>query len=192
MILTRSARLFAENGYAGASIMMIARACGVSKALLYHYYRDKEAVLFDIIESHLTYLIEVVEGAARGYPLGRLRLDAMCGALLEAYRDADAQHQVQISNLKLLPAKKQAVLKALERRLVQLFAETLAPTVPELARDRATLKVLTMSLFAMLNWHYLWFREDGKLTRGEYARLAAELIVAGARSVSKKQLSQVT
>ena len=43
-----AAQLFAEKGYASASIAEIAAACGVSKALLYHYYRDKEDLLFDV------------------------------------------------------------------------------------------------------------------------------------------------
>jgi hypothetical protein len=37
-----------------------------------------------------------------------------------------------------------------------------------------------MSLFGMLNWSYLWFRDGRGLTRDAYARLATELILAGA------------
>jgi len=46
VILHRSAQLFAESGYVGTSMNAIADACRVSKALLYHYYPDKEAILF--------------------------------------------------------------------------------------------------------------------------------------------------
>jgi hypothetical protein len=31
----------------------------------------------------------------------------------------------------------------------------------------------------MLNWHYLWHREDGPLTRADYARMAAALVADG-------------
>ncbi len=48
-----AARLFADKGYASASIADIAAACGVSKALLYHYYRDKEHLLYDIAASYV-------------------------------------------------------------------------------------------------------------------------------------------
>ena len=63
-ILSRSAALFAAHGYTGTSITMIAEACGVSKALMYHYYRSKDAVLFDLLEDHLQNLVTVVEAAA--------------------------------------------------------------------------------------------------------------------------------
>ena len=73
VILHQSAQLFARHGYTGTSISMIAEACGVSKALLYHYYPDKEAVLFDILHAHLAALVArveaVVAATAPGEPL---------------------------------------------------------------------------------------------------------------------------
>jgi AcrR family transcriptional regulator len=180
-ILQKAAELFARHGYPGTSISMIADACGASKALLYHYYPDKEAVLFDIISTHLDELVEVVELASAGAQPGERRLESVVTALLEAYRDADAQHQVQLNNLKLLPDDKQEVLRTKERRLVALFAKAIAEAEPSTG-EGPYLKPLTMSLFGMLNWHYLWFREGKGLSRADYARLATRLFIAGAKS----------
>jgi AcrR family transcriptional regulator len=180
-ILRRAAELFAEHGYPGTSISMIAEACGVSKALLYHYYSDKEAVLFDIVSTHLDELVEVVEAASANARAGVSRLEAMVTGLLEAYREADAQHQVQLNNLKLLPKDRQEVLRAKERRLVALFAAAIAEAEPSIG-DGPYLKPITMSLFGMLNWHYLWFREEGNVSRADYARLATQLILGGAKT----------
>lgn len=179
-ILHKSAELFAQFGYSGTSITMIADACGVSKALLYHYYPDKEALLFDIISDHLDALIQVVEEAAAGARDPQERLFAISAGLLEAYRDADSQHQIQIANLKLLPQEKQDVLRELERVLVRIFSDALAEAVPQVGRG-PMLKPLTMSLFGMLNWHYLWFRDGKGLSRAEYARLVTTLLQAGAQ-----------
>lgn len=178
-ILQRTAKLFAEFGYSGTSITMIAEACGVSKALLYHYYPDKEAVLFDILDAHLEELVDAVEKAALSTDDPRLRVHAIAAALLEAYRNADAEHQVQIANLKLLPEARQEQLRTLERSLVKLLSEVLAAALPEIGHG-PLLKPLTMSMFGMLNWHYLWFREEGGMTRRDYARFVTELILSGA------------
>ena len=51
VILQAAAELFAERGFRGASMAQLARACRVSKPLLYHYYRDKEHILLDIADS---------------------------------------------------------------------------------------------------------------------------------------------
>jgi AcrR family transcriptional regulator len=178
-ILSRSATLFAEHGFTGTSITMIAEACGVSKALMYHYYSSKDAVLFDLLEDHLQNLVSVVEAAAQSVDDGKDRLFAISAALLEAYRGADAEHQVQISSLKLLPQAEQETLKELERKLVAIVSEAIAAAIPHVAKKRHLLKPLTMSLFGMLNWHYLWFRDGKGITREKYARMVTGLIVAG-------------
>jgi AcrR family transcriptional regulator len=179
-ILSRSAALFAAHGYTGTSITMIAEACGVSKALMYHYYASKDAVLSDLLSDHLQNLVGVVETASQSCTDGKERVFAISAALLEAYRGADAEHQVQIASLKLLPGAQQETLKELERRLVALVSDALLAAIPSLARKRHLLKPLTMSLFGMLNWHYLWFREGKGITRDKYARMATGLILAGA------------
>ena len=113
------------------------KACGVSKALLYHYYPDKEAVLFD--------LLRVASGGAdrrRRRPprigRGEAKLHALSGALLEAYRDADAA----ASGADLQPQAcsrptRQEALRKLERRLVDVFAQALGEALPDLAKEPA-------------------------------------------------------
>jgi AcrR family transcriptional regulator len=179
-ILSRSAALFAEHGYTGTSITMIAEACGVSKALMYHYYSSKDAVLFDLLQDHLQNLVAAVEAVARSAGKPEEKLFAISAALLEAYRGADAEHQVQISSLKLLPPAQQEILKEMERRLVVIVSDAIADAIPHAAKKRHLLKPLTMSLFGMLNWHYLWFRDGKGITREKYARMVTSLILSGA------------
>ena len=179
-ILRRSARLFAQHGYTGTSTTMIAEACGVSKALMYHYYNSKEDVLFDILADHLKHLVTVVEAAAGTIDDAKQRLFAISSALLDAYRGADAEHQVQISSLKLLPSAQQETIKQMERKLVAIVSRAVADAIPPVAKRPGALAPLTMSLFAMLNWHFLWFREGKGLTREAYARMATNLVLAGA------------
>src|SRR5882757_8174990 len=90
LILHRSAELFAASGYVGTSMSTIADACRVSKALLYHYYPDKEAILFDILSSHLTKLVAAIKraSASTGDPVERFR--TIVATLLELYRHDDA------------------------------------------------------------------------------------------------------
>ncbi|WP_350333761.1 TetR/AcrR family transcriptional regulator [Coralliovum pocilloporae] len=187
-ILDQSARLFAIHGFDRASMSRIAEACGVSKALLYHYYSAKDALLYDIVRSHLEHLIRVTTAASEtekseaGAATPEDRLKALISALLEAYRDADAQHKVQINHLSSLPDHQQSELRAMERKLVKLFAESISAVHPSL-KDSPKLKPVTMSLFGMLNWHYLWFQDGGDLSREDYAEMVMRLIADGARNI---------
>lgn len=185
-ILARAADLFAQHGYDRASIAMIAEASGVSKTLVYHYWRDKEELLFDVLAQHLQHLVEVVRAVGDPAQPARLRLEMIAVALLDAYRDADAVHRVQIACLSLLSAQRQEALRSLERALVAEVAGTIAEMNPKLGRQRDLLKPVTMSFFAMLNWHYLWHREDGPLARQDYARLVATMIAGGTPAVLRE------
>lgn len=184
-ILNRSAELFSAYGYDGASMNRIAEACGVSKANLYHYYKDKEGLLFDVIRFHLQELLDVVEAADDPALSPEARLRALCTALLEAYRGADSQHNVQITSLRLLPADRQAELKGMERELVTTFSDAVIGIAPQLKGSKL-LKPVTMSLFGMINWHYLWFKNTGTVTRADYADLVTRLISDGTRNLLKQ------
>lgn len=182
-ILRRSAAVFAEHGIDRASMALVAGECGVSKALLYHYYDSKEALLQDIIRSHLEELdAAVAEADDPALPAAR-RLRLLVGRVLECYRDADDLHQVQITGMRTLPPQRAEQLKALERRIVARFGAVLREVNPALDAGRPLLKPVTMSLFGMLNWVYMWFRPDGGLSRDEYADLATALILDGVRAV---------
>ena len=184
-ILHRAAVAFARDGYDRASMARLAVECGVSKALLYHYYASKEALLFDIIQNHLSALVEAVDEADDAMLPPEQRLEALVGALLEAYRDADAEHKVQLSALALLPEAEQEQLKALERRLVVIFSDAVRALDPETFDGQPLLKPVTMSLFGMLNWVYMWFREGGSISRQDYAKLATQLLVGGVKSLER-------
>lgn len=181
-ILNRSAELFSEYGYDRASMSKIAEACGVSKANLYHYYKDKEGLLFDVIRFHLKELIDVIEEADQPELPADERLRELVGALLEAYRDADQQHNVQISSMRFLPPQRQAELKDMERAIVQTFSNAILGIAPHL-KGTKLLKPVTMSLFGMINWHYLWFKNNGSVTRADYADLVTRLMHDGTRNL---------
>ncbi|WP_436637501.1 TetR/AcrR family transcriptional regulator [Microbaculum sp. FT89] len=183
-IMRVAARTFAEAGYHGASMSALARECGVSKALIYHYYSSKEALLFNIIESHLSDLIAAVEAVDDPSADPKTRLRRLVSALLDAYRDADAEHKVQINAMSALPADDQAKLRELERRLVAIFSAPIHALNPHLFDGKPLLKPVTMSLFGMLNWAFMWFRDKGPVSREDYARLATDLLVSGVRSLT--------
>lgn len=190
-ILRTAARLFSQEGVERASMAMVAAECGYSKALLYHYYDSKESMLFDIVTRHVELLIEVVTLAAdkqnaeqpsaeNKTSLSEQKLGAMVAALLDAYGANEEQHRIQLAGLSSLSAERLAAVNALERTLVDRFADVIAQLMPDKTTRDSLLKPVTMSLFGMLNWHYMWFREQGPMSRQAYANLATQLIVHGA------------
>lgn len=189
-LLRQAAAVFARDGYDRASMAGLASECGVSKALFYHYYASKEALLFDIISSHLEDLLEAIEAADDPGLAPEARLEALVAALLDVYRDADAKHKLQIGAMRLLPDADQAHLKGLERQIVARFADAVKAIAPEAFEGSPLLKPVTMSLFGMLNWFYMWFREGGPVSRADYARIATRLLVGGVKDLATRDVTE--
>lgn len=187
-ILRTAAAFFAEQGYDRASMGKLAEACGVSKALIYHYYPSKDALLFDILDTHLTALVEVVETAASQSAGTETRLRELVRAILIAYRDADAEHKVQLDALSSLPEDKQTHLRALQRRLVTCMGDAIRALEPERFSARPELVgPVTMSVFGMLNWFYLWYKPGGPVDREAYAEIVTDLVIGGLPAVCAKE-----
>lgn len=51
-------RLFAQHGYAGTSMKVLAAELGTVPANLYNYYPNKEAILFDVLSDQLQRLLD--------------------------------------------------------------------------------------------------------------------------------------
>jgi len=183
-ILKKSAELFARAGYDGTSLTDIAKACGTSKALHYHYYANKEALLSDIIRDHLQELVDVVREARTVEGSPRERLEALVKALLEAYRDADHEHVIQINEMARLPKEAQDELKAMERELVAHAKEAILAVNPALGERAELVKPVTMSLFGMMNWSFMWFKPSKGMTREQYAGLLTTLIAEGSKALT--------
>ncbi len=183
-LLDSAAAVLAEQGMDKASMAQIATQAGVSKALLYHYYPGKDALIFGIIEGHLSALDEKAAAADDPALPPEDRLRALVWAVLEAYRGADDAHQVQLNAMSALTDEQRAAITAIERRIVKRFSAVLREINPDLdSAERPLLMPVTMSLFGMMNWVYMWFRDGGPITRKDYAELATTLILGGIGAV---------
>lgn len=91
-ILTAAEAVFAEKGFDGARVDVIAREAGVNKALIYYYFKSKDAILEELIRRFVegTYPIkgEAVALLAPGVP-------DRAGEIVEAvYRYIDENRQI--------------------------------------------------------------------------------------------------
>jgi AcrR family transcriptional regulator len=183
-LLMSAAAVFAEQGMEKASMAQIAGHSGVSKALLYHYYPSKDVLIFAIIHSHLVDLEASVAAAVDEGLTPEEQLRVLVGVVLEKYRGADDAHKVQLVGTAALSEEQRGEIRAVERQIVRHFAAVLRRISPELDQpERPLLMPVTMSLFGMMNWVYMWFRDGGIITREDYAEVATTLILRGITAV---------
>ena len=183
LILARAAELFAERGYSATSMNEVARACGVSKASLYHYVDDKYRLLVEITQGHIDRLRALVADEAdqtATSPDARLR--ELIVRFMAAYADAQAEHRVLTEDVRFLPAADRRRVLDGERKVVAAFADAIAAVRPEL-RASELHKPLTMLLFGMMNWMFTWLKPRGELSHADLAPVVAALFFGGLGAV---------
>lgn len=177
-IRASAARLFARHGYPVTPIAELARSCGISKALLYHYYRDKEQLLFDIADRYLDSLLAIVAEVEAEPRAAQARLRRLIERFMAAYEDAAVYHRVLVQDVKYLKTMHRNQINAKQRRVVQAYADAVAAAAPQLAGS-TLLKPVTMTLFGMINWTFTWLKGRGPLTYSDMAPIVADLFLGG-------------
>ena len=177
-MLEAAAQLFATRGYTATTMQQVAAACGVSKATLYHYVRDKHGLLAQIAGGHVARLEALVlQVQARHLP-PQEQLEQLILSFMQAYASAAHQHRVLTEDVKFLEDEDRKAVLDGQRRVVAAFAAAIAAVRPEMQGRRLD-KPLAMLLFGMINWTFTWLRPSGPLTHAALAPLVVELFLGG-------------
>jgi TetR/AcrR family transcriptional regulator len=160
----------------------LAAACGVSKATLYHYVRDKHELLLQITQGHVLRLEAVVNEVVAAEPDAQQRLSALVLRFMQVYASAQHEHRVLTEDVKFLEAAERDEVLACQRRVVQAFADSVGALRPDL-QQQALHVPLALLLFGMMNWTFTWLRPGGPLTHATLAPVVLQLLLGGLPAV---------
>jgi len=175
-ILTIAADTFAEVGYPSATMAVLAERCKVSKSLLYHYYPAKDAILYDLLNEYMLKLQALVNEVAEQQLPAQQSLAELVRRFVREYETSRTRHIVLLNDVKFLPPVERDIVIKLERSVVQAFADVIALTY---SIDAARAKVLTMSVFGMINWTFTWLKPGGALSYAQFAETVVGMVEGG-------------
>ncbi|MGH7043163.1 MAG: TetR/AcrR family transcriptional regulator, partial [Acetobacteraceae bacterium] len=183
-LLDAAERKLAEKGLLQTGLQEIGAAIGMAPYAVRAHFGNREMVVEAVLERHVERLTTRVGewNALCGAADPAERLTDAVRVLLEllgAYRDGQRVHVAAISGAS--PALARA-LKLKQRHLVHFYAGLIAAAVPEASGRTELAMPAAMSLMGMACWHVLWFREMAAVSRGEYARLVAHMLIEGVRA----------
>jgi len=191
LILERAATLFAHRGYSATSMNEVAQACGLSKATLYHYYKDKYAILVSIAEGHVQRLHALVTEVTAERLAPEAQLRELVSRIVIEYADAQHAHRVLTDDVRFLDDDDRARILGKEREVVAGFARAVAALRPDLKKAKLA-KPLTMLLFGMINWMFTWMKPEGSLDHAAIAPIVADLFLGGLPAVKLPRKSAAT
>ena len=160
-ILKQAARLFADKGYAGTTIIDLAEACESSRGALYHYFGSKEDILFHILDEHVRLLFDQIQAAVQSKtePLDQCR--AVIETMVTINADSQNEQVVLLNELGELSTEQQRDIVAVQRLTTR------------------TKKIYAMMLFGIINYTFAWYDPKGPVGPDEYAAMTSELFVRG-------------
>ncbi|GAB7548564.1 TetR/AcrR family transcriptional regulator [Cupriavidus sp. 8B] len=181
-ILHLAAAKFAESGYPSTSMTEIASANESSKALLYHYYESKEAILFDLLDRYTSRLMSIVveiEGASQRRELsGRDAFGELVRAFLKEYEASFSRHVALLNDLKYLGDAQRQVIVGRKRAIVTKLARQIERAYPQTS-SKVNQTAVAMMIFGMINWTFTWLRPGGPLSYLEFADQVIDLVENG-------------
>ncbi|HVZ44226.1 MAG TPA: TetR/AcrR family transcriptional regulator [Ramlibacter sp.] len=176
-IMDCAAVLFAKEGFPSAKMQDVAKACGATKSMLYHYFPTKDDLLFAMLKEHLERVISGLEEAVTTPGTARDRLHALVLTFTQKSIQSRRRHMVAMQDVKYLPRAKQVPLNELQRRVVDLVAQVLRELNPHLPEE--AYKPYTMMLIGVLNWTDVWYRPGGPIKQAELSERIARLFLRG-------------
>lgn len=180
-VLVAAAEQFARLGYAATTMVDIAKACGIAKSVVYHYYESKPLLLSDIVREHAREIRDAAERALASESDPERRFRALVRALMEIYVARPAEQAVLNNERVHLRGKPLRDAAAAQKELVALVADALAALDPSPDFGEHDARVAALVFFGAINWTYTWFDAKGRLSARDLADRIADLHLVGLR-----------
>jgi AcrR family transcriptional regulator len=178
-ICRTAAQIFRDRGFDATSVSDVARALGMTKAGLYHYFESKEALLFEILTYGLDRVRDEVVLPARAVrdPEERLRQIVMRHACIATTGRGAVTHLND--EIRALPAAARRQIEERMRRYIDLIRDTLADLKAEGRLRDVDPTVAAFSVIGMILWLPRWFRQNGRLTQQQAAKELTKIALNG-------------
>ncbi len=177
-ILVAAANVFARDGYASASLDDVAAQIGVTKGVIYYYFRSKEEIFTEIRATAIRDAIERLEAilAAGGTPEQLLRA-AVRDLVNHIFDDLDRYANV-LSAQRLSP-ESHTTIRDLQRRYERLVQQIVVDGIRAGAFADRDPRVTTFTLLRACLGIAGWYSPDGPLPPDLVAEQVTEQVVSG-------------
>lgn len=182
-ILDVAAQCFMEMGFQGTSIDDVARRLGATKGRIYHYYRSKTDLFFDVHREGMRRLNTAVNAAMQKDATGRETLHAMLEAhaltMLQniAYLAVVVQgvHMHRLGATTLVQRQVLDEIMSIRRDFERLFIDVFRRGQEDGSIRAENASIAVKGMLGAVNWTAIWYRPRAGETLADKQALAREL-----------------
>lgn len=178
-ILQQAAELFAARGFRATTLDQVAQAVGFTKPALYHYFANKQALLWGIFETSWQRYFEKAEEVARSDLPPRERFRRMIYTHIEQVIQGGPFTTIYFRDEVELTDDRRVLLKQKKRAYDALFEQVYTAGVAAgVFRDFHPHAIVSGILGACNSLH-TWYRPSGPVTADEISEQYVELLAGG-------------
>jgi AcrR family transcriptional regulator len=172
VLLKSAINLFSQKGYANTSIREIGAKAGISSSIIYHYFKNKEEILFIIIYNASQDLIKILLeiGNRISDPVKCLR--EMLKEQLIIYSSLKGKKEVKILafDSHQLRGKRGETIQKQQYDIYDIYKRKIKEIKDKgLLRDDIDITVLTFNIFGIINSFQGWYKGSGRLSEEDVA-----------------------
>lgn len=187
-VLKAASRAFAQKGYFQTSLADIAKEFNLNKATLYHYFKSKEEILFEIHVHAIASITDDEPMPNASTATGRERLEHFIDRYVTMLID-DFGACLVLTDVKPLDKVSHDQCVDGRRRIDNLLRTILREGSDDGSLGSFDPKSTASFIFGALNWICHWYHSDGEITPEELKRRALEFVL---RSVENRSTTTDT
>ena len=190
-ILDAAATCFSKKGFSATSINDIADQLTATKGMVYHHYRSKAELFFDVHVYAMEMDLAAIKAAAARGSTAIERLELMANAHFEmAVTETDYQRvAMQGVQMHFSGSTSESQRRTLSRILRMRddyqahFAREISNAIAEGSIPKQNVKTSVKSFLGVLNWVTLWFRPRRGQSAAELQELAEGTVTFAMRGL---------
>jgi AcrR family transcriptional regulator len=182
-ILAAAVQLFAEYGYHAAPLRDIAKITGIQAASIYYHYANKEALLVEIMETHMRQLNANLERILREQHEPLTRLQQAIANHIRLHTSNKNEFFIIDTELRALDGDNRRYILSLRDHYESLLQELLRDGMERGVFRSSDVKVSSYAIIAMCTEVSTWFRPSGRLSVQEVIDMYSQFIMQGLLSL---------
>jgi AcrR family transcriptional regulator len=163
-IIETAVKLFYDRCFDAISVNDIASTVGITKAGIYHFIKNKEFLLYQIINYGLDLLESEVMKPAKSIKDPEERIRFIFANHIRIITGEHKEYQVAIHERNTLSPEYQNKIILRKRKYLDFVIDTLTELKEEKQTRDIDVTSAAFALLGMINWFYQWYKADGRLS----------------------------
>lgn len=164
-IRAEASRLFALKGYAAVSMRELAEAVGMRQGGLYNHFPSKQALLVDLMATHMDNLLQALSRVMDGVTGAEPRLETFVKHHVSYHLDFPDEVFLAYMEIRSLEPDGHAQVIALRDRYEGILRAIVQDGADQGVFQTPDVAVHTRMLLSMMTGATVWFRANGRLSR---------------------------